>query len=113
MNDWSLVYDSFDPQKQALREALCTLGNGCFATRGAAEEAQADEIHYPGTYLAGGYNRLESFIAGRSLVNEDLVNFPNWLALKFRAEDGDWFNLMAVEILAYRQELDKIGRAHV
>ena len=38
-----------------LREALCTLGNGYFATRGAAEEADADEIHYPGTYLAGGY----------------------------------------------------------
>lgn len=106
MNDWSLVYDSFDPQKQALREALCTLGNGCFATRGAAEEVQADEIHYPGTYLAGGYNRLDSFIAGRRITNEDLVNFPNWLPLKFRPESGDWFNLMAVEILAYRQELD-------
>ena len=35
-------------------------GNGYFATRGAAEEADADEIHYPGTYLAGGYNRLKA-----------------------------------------------------
>jgi trehalose/maltose hydrolase-like predicted phosphorylase len=54
MQDWLLVYDHFDPAAECLREALCTLGNGYFATRGAAEEADADEIHYPGTYLAGG-----------------------------------------------------------
>jgi alpha,alpha-trehalase len=106
MNDWSLVYEHFDPHEEALREALCTLGNGCFATRGAAEDSQADEIHYPGTYVAGGYNRLQSQIAGRAVGNEDLVNFPNWLLLRFRPGDGDWFNLMAVEILSYRQELD-------
>ncbi len=106
MNDWSLVYEGFDPGQQALREALCTLGNGCFATRGAAEESHADEIHYPGTYVAGGYNRLPSQIAGHTVTNEDLVNFPNWLLLCFRPGDGDWFNLMAVEILSYRQELD-------
>lgn len=107
MKQWSLVYEGFDPKHQPLREALCTLGNGGFATRGAAEECQADEeIHYPGTYLAGGYNRLDSQVAGRTITNEDLVNFPNWLLLKFRPEDGDWFNLMAVEILDYRQELD-------
>ena len=107
MKQWSLVYQGFDPKHEPLREALCTLGNGCFATRGAAEESQADEaIHYPGTYLAGGYNRLDSQVSGRTITNEDLVNFPNWLLLKFRPEDGDWCNLMAVEILDYRQELD-------
>ena len=106
MTHWSLVYEKFNPEEESLREALCTLGNGCFATRGAAEESQADEIHYPGTYLAGGYNRLDSTIAGRTITNEDLVNFPNWLLLRFRPEDGDWFNLMAVDIISYRQELD-------
>ena len=33
---WSLVYDGFDPAREGIREALCTLGNGYFATRGAA-----------------------------------------------------------------------------
>ena len=65
MRAWSLVYEGFDPEKERLREALCTLGNGYFATRGAAPEAEADPIHYPGTYLAGGYNRLKTNIAGR------------------------------------------------
>ena len=106
MSEWNLAYDGFDPARQGLREALCTLGNGCFAARGAAEEARADDVHYPGTYLAGCYNRLETAVGGRVVVNEDLVNLPNWLCLGFRLEDGPWFDLSAVEILAYRQELD-------
>lgn len=103
---WSLVYQDWNPDQQALREALCTLGNGCFATRGAAEEAVADGIHYPGTYVAGGYNRLPTEIAGRVIENEDLVNWPNWLWLNFRIEEGPWFNLDSVEILDFHQELN-------
>ncbi|MFP4035767.1 MAG: trehalose-phosphatase, partial [Desulfovermiculus sp.] len=103
---WSLVYGKYSPQEEGLREALCTLGNGYFATRGAWPESRADAIHYPGTYLAGGYNRLQSEISGRIIENEDLVNMPNWLCLNFRHPDEAWFNPDDVEILNYRQELD-------
>jgi trehalose/maltose hydrolase-like predicted phosphorylase len=103
---WSLVYEGFDPAREGIREALCALGNGYFATRGAAAWARADEIHYPGTYLACGYNRMRTDIAGRVVENEDLVNLPNWLALEFRIADEDWFDERTVKILSYRQELD-------
>ncbi len=103
---WSLVYAQRDPPREGMREALCSLGNGYFETRGAATWTRADGTHYPGTYLAGGYNRLRTQIAGRRVENEDLVNLPNWLALTFRIGEGDWFDLDAVEILSYRQELD-------
>ncbi len=106
---WRLVYEGFDPAEEPLREALCTLGNGRFATRGAAEESRADEAHYPGTYIAGGYNRLTSDVAGRDVVNEDLVNFPNWLPLSFRPEGGAWFGEGEFEVADYRQELDLRG----
>jgi trehalose/maltose hydrolase-like predicted phosphorylase len=106
VNTWALTYEGFDPQGERLREALCVLGNGYFATRGAAPEAAADEVHYPGTYVAGCYNRLTSQIGGREVENEDLVNLPNWLPLSFRPEDGDWLDLAAMEVLDYRQELD-------
>ncbi len=106
MTSWSLVYEGFEPDKERLREALCTLGNGYFASRGAAPEAEADAVHYPGTYLAGGYNRLFTEVAGRPIENEDLVNFPNWLPFTFRIASGKWFNLLVVEVLFYRQELD-------
>ena len=90
---WSLVYDGFDPERQGLREALCALGNGYFVTRGALPEARADGVNYPGTYVAGLYNRLQTRIAGRTVENEDLVNVPNWLPLSFRLAGGPWFDL--------------------
>jgi len=103
---WSLVYEGFDPRTEKLRETLCTLGNGYFATRGAAPESTAGDVHYPGTYLAGVYNRLTSDVAGHVIENESLVNAPNWLPLSFRIEDGDWFDVEDVNLIAYRQELD-------
>jgi trehalose/maltose hydrolase-like predicted phosphorylase len=103
---WTLTYDTWDPAQQPLREALCTLGNGYFATRGAAEEVKAGGPHYPGTYLAGGYNRLESEVSGRIIENEDLVNWPNWLCLSFRLEGGDWFHIGSAELLDFQQALD-------
>lgn len=106
MDQWHLIYEGYRPEEEGLREALCTLGNGYFATRGAAPESSADGVHYPGTYLAGGYNRLTSKISGREIENEDLVNLPNWLPVTFRIDEGDWFRVDDVEIISYRQELD-------
>ena len=103
---WRLRYEGFDPAEEGLREALCALGNGYFVTRAAAPEAVADDVHYPGTYLAGGYNRLITPVAGRPVENEDLVNVPNWLPLTFRIGDGDWFHLSQVEIERYELDLD-------
>ncbi|MGW1892522.1 glycoside hydrolase family 65 protein [Streptomyces sp. NPDC002004] len=81
---WTWAYNGYDPKQVRLREALCTLGNGYFATRGAAPEVRAGPVHYPGTYVAGFYNRLESTVAGRRVTNEDMVNLPNWLPLRYR-----------------------------
>jgi alpha,alpha-trehalase len=106
MTEWTWSYHAYEPEQERLREALCTLGNGYFATRGAAPESRADERHYPGTYLAGGYSRLKSEVQGRVVENEDLVNLPNWLVLRFRIEDGDWFDPSAVELRGFRQSLD-------
>ncbi len=104
--EWELIYNEWNPDDQPLREALCALGNGYFVTRGAFEEVEAGEAHYPGTYLAGGYNRLETKIAGRVIENEDLVNWPNWLPLTFRPVGGEWLDLDAVELLDFSYRLD-------
>ncbi|MFU8805820.1 MAG: trehalose-phosphatase, partial [Bradymonadaceae bacterium] len=110
---WVMRYERFDPLAEGVRESLTTLGNGYFATRGAAPEATADDVHYPGTYLAGGYDRLLTRRAGGAVENEDLVNFPNWLLLEVRIENQEWFSLRDVDILAYDQELDlKRGLMH-
>lgn len=106
MNPWLLTYDGCDPADEGLREALTTLGNGYFATRGAVPETRADGVRYPGTYVAGCYDRLVSQVAGRSVESEDLVNVPNWLPLTFRADGGDWFAPGNAEILHCRHTLD-------
>ncbi|MFJ5032445.1 glycoside hydrolase family 65 protein [Streptomyces sp. NPDC088560] len=110
-SEWTWEWTGYSPSGEQLRESLCTLGNGYFATRGALPECRAGLVHYPGTYAAGCYNRLESTVAGRHVVSEDLVNLPNWLLLRFRlrrAEEdwGPWLSPHAHALLDHRHTLD-------
>lgn len=133
-NPWLLRFDGFDPDTEGHREALCTLANGYWGTRGAAPEARTDAVHYPGTYLAGVYNPLSTEVhvgeaAGDTTADqspgehvrndEHLVNAPNWLSLWFRtggdtgssvgdftAPDTGWFHPETADLLDYSQELD-------
>lgn len=106
MNRWQLTYDGFDPVHQGHREALCTLGNGFMAARGALAESTADGVHYPGTYVAGVYNRLASEIGGRLVEHESIVNLPNWLPLSFRPAEASWSHPSITTLLEHRQVLD-------
>ena len=106
MHDWTWEYEGYDPEQERLRESLCTLGNGYFATRGTAPECTADPVHYPGTYAAGCYNRLISDVAGRQVENEDMVNLPNWLPLRFRTDAGNWLSPDTHKVLDHHQTLD-------
>lgn len=106
MNGVSLSYEGFDPAGEGLREALTSTGNGYLCTRGAAEWEDADGVHYPGTYVHGAYNRVTTVLGGLPVLNEDLVNVPNWLVLKLRIEGDDAVRLADMELLDYRHELD-------
>ncbi|MBU4333534.1 MAG: glycoside hydrolase family 65 protein, partial [Candidatus Omnitrophica bacterium] len=106
MNRWKLSYDKFDPEEESLREALCTLGNGYFGTRGASPETSASKVHYPGTYIAGVYNTLPTEVSGKTIYNEDFVNCPNWLLFNYRIDDGPWFNRLKVKILSWKMVLN-------
>ena len=106
MDGFWLSYEDFDPSAEGLREALTTTGNGYVCTRGAAEWEVADGVHYPGTYVHGGYNRETTILGGLPVLNEDLVNMPNWLVLQLRIEGEDAVRIADVEILDYRHEFD-------
>ena len=112
MQDVTLAYDRFDPASEGLREALTSTGNGYFCTRGTAEWEDAGTVHYPGTYAHGGFNRETTILGGRPVLNEDLVNLPNWLVLKLRIEGEDAIRLDNVELVSYRHDYD-IRRAMV
>ncbi|MCB9372971.1 MAG: glycoside hydrolase family 65 protein [Microthrixaceae bacterium] len=99
-------FEGFEPDDEGRREALATLANGYWSVRGAAPEASADGVHYPGTYVAGVYNRLDDEVKGRTVTNESLVNLPNWLLLGFRVDGGPWFAAGASDLLDHEVELD-------
>jgi trehalose/maltose hydrolase-like predicted phosphorylase len=106
MTGWTIAFDGFAPDEEGRRETLCSIGNGYAATRGAWPEADDDGVHYPGTYIAGVYNRLGSEIGGRVIENESLVNLPNWLWLQLAPADGPPFVPAHATVLDHRQELD-------
>ena len=103
---WILTYLDYDPVRERSREALLTTGNGYFGTRGSVEELDANQVNYPGTYMAGLYNKLESVVAGRKVENEDFVNVPNWLLVTFRIDSERWFNPNKTEIVDIKRHLD-------
>ncbi|GHB32206.1 family 65 glycosyl hydrolase [Streptomyces umbrinus] len=109
MTGWTWDYEGYEPADERLRESLCTLGNGYFATRGSIPECASDDVHYPGTYAAGCYNRLTSDVAGRRVENEDMVNLPNWLPLRFRLHGDDgpgpWLTPDTATVLEHHQTL--------
>jgi trehalose/maltose hydrolase-like predicted phosphorylase len=104
--DWQMTYDEFLPNLEEQRESLCSLGNGYFCTRGAMPGSEDDGVHYPGTYLAGGYNRVPFKSGDYEFEQEQLVNMPNWLAVRFKINDGDWFNINDVQLVKYELRLD-------
>ncbi|MEE4543774.1 glycosyl hydrolase family 65 protein [Streptomyces sp. V4-01] len=122
---WMWRYEGYDAAQERLRESLCTLGNGYVATRGAAAEARAGPVHYPGTYAAGCYDRLASKgrgpdegsegargpdadgpeREGAAVGREELVNLPNWLPVRVRARGGTWVSPDDCAVLGYRQDV--------
>lgn len=106
VDSWKLHYYGYDADKEKSREALLTVGNGFFGTRGAMEESCANKYNYPGTYIAGMYNRLATSIAGRDIWNEDFVNVPNWLSIRFKIEDEPWVDPNEIKIESLNRVLN-------
>jgi len=105
-DNWQLTYHGYDPEKERSRESLMSVGNGYFGTRGAFEESGINQVNYPGTYMAGVYNKLPSTVSGRKVFNEDLVNVPNWLSVTFRDNDGEWVDFNNIGFSGLTRTLD-------
>jgi beta-phosphoglucomutase family hydrolase len=103
---WSIQYHDYSPETESVRETLLTVGNGYFGTRGAMEEQSTNGVNYPGTYIAGTYNRVDSEVAGRTITNEDFVNCPNWLPITFKIGDGAWVDMNEADIVDIHRQLD-------
>ena len=103
---WLLVYEGFDPAHEGHREALTTLGNGYMATRGAAPEHRAGEIHYPGSYLAGVYNRLASVVQGQRRWTSTWSTSRTGCRWTCGSGDGAWWSDGGLTLRSERRTLD-------
>ncbi|MCT1366440.1 beta-phosphoglucomutase family hydrolase [uncultured Kocuria sp.] len=105
-DSWKLIFHGFDPKQEGHREALLTLANGYMGVRGCRPERSDDGIHYPGTYVAGLFNRVVSHINGRDLEHESMVNLPNFQFFDIRLRGGDWWSEGGMKPLDEITELD-------
>ncbi|GAB4098869.1 HAD family hydrolase [Sinomonas halotolerans] len=103
---WLLVYEGTDPAHEGHREALTAQGNGYAGVRGAAPESGRGGIGYPGTYLAGVYNRVVNAVEGLESEDEHMVNAPNWLHLDLRLQGGAWWSEGGLTLRAEHRTLD-------
>ncbi|MFJ2666370.1 beta-phosphoglucomutase family hydrolase [Nocardia fluminea] len=103
---WNLIYDDFDPAQEGTREALCTTGNGYWASRGASPGSVPDGVHYPGTYLAGIYDRCTSTVGERVIETEHLVNAADWTFVAVRHGDGTVLRPGGPDSVGHHQDLN-------
>ena len=103
---WNLTYDAFDPKDEKLRETLTAVGNGYLGNRGSYEGEPASDVHYPGTYMAGVYNKPSSTVGGKRIYNNDFVNCPNWTLIEFAIGESDYLSPLKMNILSYQHKLN-------
>ncbi|MFD1483847.1 glycoside hydrolase family 65 protein [Lacticaseibacillus baoqingensis] len=104
---WHLdYYGQYQGPRNYGQEAMLTIGNGFYGLRGAYVEAQADANNYPGLYVAGMYDQATTHVAGKAVVNEDLVNLPNPQYLSFSIDHGQRFAISDHDIRDSYRSLD-------
>ncbi len=103
---WKLGYTGFKPDDEKLRETMTVVGNGYLGVRGAMETERAGEVSYPGTYMAGIFNKTPTPLHGRDIYNNDFVNCPNWLLIQFRIGTGEFVSPLSMQLLSYRHDLN-------
>ncbi len=103
---WNLTYTDFSAKEEKVRETLTSSGNGYLGVRGSYEGCSSAQHHYPGTYIAGVFNRVPSEVHGQTVFNNDFVNTPNWLPVEFRIGGGTFIDPFEQKILSYRQNLN-------
>ena len=106
-DSWKLRYHGYSSDEQRLREALTTVGNGYFGTRGSlVSEGIHGDTHNPGTYIHNLFNCAGTEVHGRTIKNNDFVNCPNWALTTVHVAGGERLSPETCEIEQYEHELD-------
>jgi kojibiose phosphorylase len=94
--NWLIRENSWDRNRQKMRETQFTQGNGSFCCRGVLEEIPYDST--PGTFIDGLFDRTGAQIT-------ELVNCPNPIYLRVDAA-GEKLDVVAMDVLKHERVLD-------
>ena len=106
---WALRYEGFVPhQGRADAKPSAPWATGTSPPGGRPPRPRADEIHYPGTYVAGVFNRRQhGDRRPHRREREHRQSPPTGCPRGFRIDDGAWFGpRWDGEVLEYEQQLD-------
>ncbi|AWB81176.1 HAD family hydrolase [Corynebacterium yudongzhengii] len=101
--------DGMNTDKLSDLETLFSTANGYWGTRANLPGTVDNGTHYPGSYLAGVFNRVHSDLtdsAGLVLESEHVPNIPDWTYLRVFDDKGAQLMPTTANILDSRLELD-------
>ena len=104
-SDFMLVYEGFAPEDEGLREALTSTGNGYFCVRGSAEWEDVSDVHYPGTYAHGVYNRESTVLGAFRSLMRTWSTCPGAWSLKLCLEGEEPLRFASILLLSYRHSV--------
>jgi len=108
IDEWSVVEEGFDPQRQEASESIFSLGNGHMGQRGNFEERYTGES-LQGSYIAGVYypdkTRVGWWKNGYPEYFAKMPNAPNWIGIHIRME-GEELDLHNCKISGFRRILN-------
>ena len=108
IDEWEIIEDSFDPDRNLHSETIFSVGNGFIGIRGTFEEGLEDDSKpgSEGTFLNGVYEegtiRYGEMAHGFPEKRQTMINAANGKKIMLRL-DNEIFNMQAGNIIDYKR----------
>jgi maltose phosphorylase len=108
LDEWKIVEEGFDPEKNRISESLFSLGNGRMGQRANFEESYSGNT-LRGNYIGGVYypdkTRVGWWKNGYPEYFAKVLNAANWIGIDIDIE-GEKLDLSGCKITYFRRELN-------
>ena len=108
LDEWRIIEDGFDPDKQKASESIFSIGNGHMGQRANFEEEYSGET-LQGSYIAGIYypdkTRVGWWKNGYPEYFAKVLNSTNWIGIDIEI-NGQSLDLAKCQVSDFRRELN-------
>ena len=107
-DEWSVIEEKFDPDRQEASESIFSIGNGHMGQRANFEEKYSGET-LQGSYVAGIYfpdkTRVGWWKNGYPEYFAKVLNSPNWIGIDVQV-NGNHLDLAKCKVEYFRRVLN-------